>query len=169
MNEIVGTIYYVLANDPTRCTQCCTATSNNNNTVTATTNDDDDDDTNKNDPHYCANDDDDVDYWADHAEADTYYLFHNLMLVGDIRDVYYSDLDHTRNPTGLYARIQNIEDLLQKHDPVLYRYLRVVLKLETSYYTIRWLTTLLCREFTLPDTIRLWVRILLFNVTELCN
>ena len=143
MNEIVGTIYYVLANDPTPCTQCCTATSNNNSTVTATT-----------------NDGDDVDYWADHAEADTYYLFHNLMLVGDIRDVYYSDLDHTRNPTGLYARIQNIEDLLQKHDPVLYRYLRVVLKLETSYYTIRWLTTLLCREFTLPDTIRLWVRIL---------
>eukprot|EP00751_Fragilariopsis_kerguelensis_P017302 CAMPEP_0170833808 /NCGR_PEP_ID=MMETSP0734-20130129/569_1 /TAXON_ID=186038 /ORGANISM="Fragilariopsis kerguelensis, Strain L26-C5" /LENGTH=406 /DNA_ID=CAMNT_0011200229 /DNA_START=105 /DNA_END=1323 /DNA_ORIENTATION=- len=134
MNEIVGTLYYVLATETTKI-QPMVVSSTSTSSMTK--------------PHNFHSTD-----WADYAEADTYYLFHNLMLVGDIRDVYDVDLDHARNPTGLHSRIQNIEIAL--HDPQLYHHLKIQLKLETSYYSIRWLTTLLCREFHLQDTIRLW-------------
>lgn len=34
--------------------------------------------------------------------------------------------------------------------------LQVSLALDPRYFALRWFTTLLCREFDLPDTIRLW-------------
>ena len=73
----------------------------------------------------------------------------------DFRDVFVADLDHTSS-TGLHARISNIEMLLQKHDPEVFNHMKGNLGLDSSFYTIRWLTTLLSREFQLPDTIRLW-------------
>jgi hypothetical protein len=133
MNEIVSTIYYVLANDKSIYDTRLNMNNNSSN----------------------SNTDSDL-YWSNYAECDTYYLFHNLMLVDDIRDVYYVDLDHESNPTGLHSRIYNIELLIKKHDYILYKHLIIDLKLDTSFYTIRWLTTLLSREFTLNDTIQLW-------------
>lgn len=122
MNEIVGTIYYVLAMDPT--------TSSGN----------------KKKRHYS---------WADHAEADTYYLFNALLNKMEVRDVFVADLDHHAE-SGLHARIKNIEMLLKEHDPEVYNHLKGALGMDSSFYAIRWLTTLLSREFKLPDTIRLW-------------
>ena len=132
MNEIVGTIYYVLANDKSKYPMNNNNSNSNNNTASSD------------------------EYWSNYAECDTYYLFHNLMLVDDIRDVYHQDLDHESNPTGLHGRISNIELLIKKHDPILYKHLIQNLNIDTSFYTIRWLTTLLSREFLLNDTIRLW-------------
>jgi len=45
--------------------------------------------------------------------------------------------------------------LLHRHDPTLHSYLSAR-SIEPTFYSIRWLTTLLSREFHLPDTIRLW-------------
>jgi len=120
MNEIVGTIYYVLAMDPT-------VSSGNNK------------------QHF----------WADHAEADTYFLFNALLNKMEVRDVFVASLDHD-SISGLHARIKNIEMLLKEHDPEIYNHLKVSLGMDSSFYAIRWLTTLLSREFRLPDTIRLW-------------
>jgi hypothetical protein len=108
MNEIVGTLYYVLAND-----------------VNAE--------------------------WAQHAEADTYFLFNLLMM--EMRDVFVPDLDS--HVTGLQGRISNMQTLLATHDPDVQRHLQE-LGIDASFYAVRWLTTLLSREFLLPDTIRLW-------------
>jgi hypothetical protein len=108
MNEIVGTIYYVLANDH--------------------------------------NPD-----WAIHAEVDTYFLFHTLMI--DMRDVFVPDLD--TSDTGIQGRIENMQRLLQTHDPEVFEHLQEC-GIDASFFAIRWLTTLLSREFLLPDTIRLW-------------
>jgi len=98
INDIVGTLYYVLG---TETTPSLSLSSSSTSTSASST------------PPA-------TQYGADSAEADTYYLFHQFMLVGDIRDVYYVDLDHSRNPTGnMYSRIQNIQQLLELHDPQL--------------------------------------------------
>jgi hypothetical protein len=108
MNEIVGTIYYVLANDWN-------------------------------------------DEWADHAEADTYWLLN--MLLSEMRDVFISDMDES--DTGIQGRIANMHTLLGRHDPEVKEHLEDC-GIDASFYAIRWWTTLLSREFLLPDTIRLW-------------
>lgn len=108
MNEIVGTLYFVLAHD--------------------------------------SNED-----WAKHAEADTYFLFNSLMV--EMRDVFVPDLDEA--DTGIHGRIANMITLLSLHDPEVRCHLDAV-GIDPSFYSVRWLTTLLSREFLLPDTIRLW-------------
>ncbi|KAL7487750.1 hypothetical protein ACHAW6_013326, partial [Cyclotella cf. meneghiniana] len=108
MNEIVGTLYFVLAHD--------------------------------------SNED-----WANEAEADTYFLFNSLMV--EMRDVFVPDLDEA--DTGIHGRISNMITLLALHDPEVRCHLDSV-GIDPSFYSVRWLTTLLSREFLLPDTIRLW-------------
>ena len=108
MNELVGTLYYVLANDFN-------------------------------------------DEWADHAEADTYILFNIIM--SEMRDIFVADMDTA--DTGLVGRIENMQNLLQLHDPQVRAHLDEM-GIDASFYAVRWLTTLLSREFLLPDTIRLW-------------
>jgi Rab-GTPase-TBC domain len=108
MNEIVGILYFVLANDQN-------------------------------------------DLWANYAEPDTYWLFHHLLT--DMQDVFVPDLDNA--DTGIQGRIAAMDALLARHDPSVKEHLDE-LGLEVSFYAIRWWTTLLSREFLLPDTIRLW-------------
>lgn len=57
--------------------------------------------------------------------------------------------------TGLGGRIENLQNLLHLHDPQVKNHL-VDMGIDASFYAVRWLTTLLSREFLLPDTIRLW-------------
>jgi len=108
MNEIVGTMYFVLAND---------------------TNEE----------------------WAREAEADTYFLFNTLMV--EMRDIFVPDLDEA--DTGIQGRMSNMIALLSLHDPEVRCHLDDC-GIDPAFYSIRWLTTLLSREFFLPDTIRLW-------------
>jgi hypothetical protein len=108
MNEIVGTLYYVLANDLNE-------------------------------------------EWACEAEADTYFLFNILMT--EMRDVFVPALDDA--DTGIQGRIANMKALLSLHDPEVRCHLDDC-GIDASFFAIRWLTTLLSREFLLPDTIRLW-------------
>lgn len=108
MNEIVGSIYFVLATDFNE-------------------------------------------EWACEAEADCYFLFNTLMV--EMRDVFVPDLDEA--DTGIQGRISNFVTLLSLHDPEVRCHLDDI-GIDASFYAIRWLTTLLSREFLLPDTIRLW-------------
>ena len=108
MNEIVGTLYFVLANDFNE-------------------------------------------EWARHAEADTYFLFEILM--DEMRNVYVAEMDEA--DTGIQGRMANMHSLLSLHDPEVCSHLEEC-GIHASFYAIRWLTTLLSREFLLPDTIRLW-------------
>lgn len=108
MNEIAGTIYYVLAHDWNE-------------------------------------------EWAREAEADSYWLFHSLL--ADMRDVFLPDMDTAE--TGIRGRIVILETLINRHDPEVWEHLKEI-GVECSFFAIRWWTTLLSREFLLPDTIRLW-------------
>ena len=108
MNEVVGTVYYVLRSD---------------------TNEE----------------------WSEFAEHDTYHICNTLL--NEMRDMFVSDLDEA--DTGVMGAINSMISLLDKHDPELNQYLNSN-AIEPTFYSIRWLTTLLSREFHLPDTIRLW-------------
>jgi len=70
-----------------------------------------------------------------------------------MRDVFVPDLDDA--DTGIQGRIMNMQDLLAKHDPEVKEHLEEM-GIDASFYAIRWWTTLLSREFLLPDVIRLW-------------
>ena len=89
--------------------------------------------------------------WAVHAEADTFWLLH--ILLAEMRDVFVPAMDDAE--TGIQGRIANMQTLLNKHDPEVKEHLDEI-GVDASYYAIRWWTTLLSREFLLPDTIRLW-------------
>jgi hypothetical protein len=108
MNEIVGIIYYVLANDNHA-------------------------------------------EWSEWAEADTYWIFNALLV--EMSDVFVAGKDEAA--TGIRGRILAMQSLLARHDPEVREHLDE-LGIETSFYAIRWWTTLLSREFLLPDVIRLW-------------
>lgn len=108
MNEIVGTLYFVLANDRNE-------------------------------------------EWASEAEADAYFLFNTLMV--EMRDIFVPDLDDA--DTGIQGRMANMIALLSLHDPEVRCHLDDC-GIDPGFYSIRWLTTLLSREFSPSDTIRLW-------------
>ncbi|CAN0080913.1 unnamed protein product, partial [Sphacelaria rigidula] len=108
MNEIVGTLFFVMGNDP-------------------------------------------HEEWRQHAEADTFACFTNLM--AEIRDVFIQSLDESES--GLQGKMEAFSRTLRQHDPELADHM-VTGALDPRYFALRWFTTLLCREFDLPDTIRLW-------------
>jgi len=88
---------------------------------------------------------------AQAAEADAFNCF--TVLMGELRDVFVEDLDDST--TGIKGRMAAIDSLLGHHDPELHGWL-TALGVDPTFYTLRWITTLLSREFDLPDTLRLW-------------
>jgi hypothetical protein len=108
MNEIVGILYFVLANDPNE-------------------------------------------EWATWAEADAYWLFH--ILLAEMSDVFVPGLD--AHSTGIHGRIKEMNILLERHDPEVKEHFSEI-GIELNFFAVRWWTTLLSREFLLPDTVRLW-------------
>ncbi|XP_022084315.1 TBC1 domain family member 13-like [Acanthaster planci] len=87
----------------------------------------------------------------EHAEADTFFCFTNLM--SQIRDNFIKSLDHS--PDGINAKMERLMTMLGQCDPQVYRvFEREGLKPE--FFGFRWLTLLLSQEFPLPDVIRLW-------------
>lgn len=89
--------------------------------------------------------------WARHAEADTYHCF--SLLVEEMQDVFIRQRDSTES--GIIGRIKQFVVLLQRHDPALHDLLDSQ-GVDPAFYGLRWLTTILSREFNLADTIRLW-------------
>jgi hypothetical protein len=89
--------------------------------------------------------------WRSFAEADAYFCFDSLVM--ENQDMFIKTLDQTE--TGIHGRIQQFTDLLRVHDNELFVLFRRQ-GIDPSFYGLRWLTTLLCREFNLPDTIRVW-------------
>ena len=91
------------------------------------------------------------DEWSRHSEADAFFCFTNLM--ADMRDLFIHSLDDSE--IGLNGKMSKLNDLLKDHDPELWKHF-LASQLDPSYYSLRWMTTLLVREFSLSDTIRLW-------------
>lgn len=87
----------------------------------------------------------------EHAEADTFYCFTNLMT--HIRDNFMKIYDNSE--FGIHVRMQNFLKLLKKVDNEIYDRFETQ-KLKPEFYAFRWLTLLLSQEFYLPDVLRLW-------------
>lgn len=85
------------------------------------------------------------------VEPDTFFCFMNLMSV--MRDTFIKPLDSSDG--GIYGVIKAYSDMLRRHDKELWAHLERQ-GVNPQFYAFRWLTTLLSREFELPDAIRLW-------------
>jgi len=93
----------------------------------------------------------DSEEWLEHAEADTFHCF--SLLVMEMQDMFIRQKD--ASDSGIIARIKQFTDLVEMHDPELHSLLDQQ-GIDSAFYGLRWLTTILSREFNLPDTIRLW-------------
>ena len=89
--------------------------------------------------------------WRQHAEADTFFCFTNLMT--EIGDNFCKAMDHTQY--GIQAMMSKLMAKLQRGDPELHGDL-IHKNIDPHYFSFRWLTLLLSQEFFLPDLIELW-------------
>ncbi|KAL4609567.1 TBC1 domain family member 13-like [Arapaima gigas] len=89
--------------------------------------------------------------WKEHAEADTFFCFTNLM--SENMDNFIKTLDES--PCGITTRMESVYSALKEKDMELYLKLQEQ-NIQPQYFTFRWLTLLLSQEFLLPDVIRIW-------------
>jgi len=89
--------------------------------------------------------------WREHAEADAFYCFTNLMI--HIRDNFMKIYDHSE--FGILVRMQRFLMLLKKTDSQIHALFERQ-KIKPEFYAFRWLTLLLSQEFRLPDVLRIW-------------
>uniref|UniRef100_A0A7N6ATN5 TBC1 domain family member 13 n=1 Tax=Anabas testudineus TaxID=64144 RepID=A0A7N6ATN5_ANATE len=89
--------------------------------------------------------------WKEHAEADTFFCFTNLM--SENRDNFIKSLDDSQ--CGITYKMESVYSMLKDKDLELYLKLEEQ-NIKPQYFTFRWLTLLLSQEFLLPDVIRIW-------------
>uniref|UniRef100_A0A1B6E710 Rab-GAP TBC domain-containing protein n=1 Tax=Clastoptera arizonana TaxID=38151 RepID=A0A1B6E710_9HEMI len=89
--------------------------------------------------------------WREHAEADCFFVFTNLM--SEIRDFFIKSLDEAE--CGINQMMKRLCDQLKNNDHRIYTKLQQQ-ELCPQYYSFRWLTLLLSQEFPLPDVLRIW-------------
>ncbi|KAG8554954.1 hypothetical protein GDO81_003939 [Engystomops pustulosus] len=89
--------------------------------------------------------------WREHAEADTFFCFTNLM--AEIRDNFIKSLDDSQ--CGITAKMERVYSTLKEEDEELYLRLQEQ-NIKPQFFAFRWLTLLLSQEFVLPDVIRIW-------------
>lgn len=99
--------------------------------------------------------------WAEHAEADAFYCFQNLM--SEIKDIFIRTLDNSDCGIGMLCVFKCNEHLLtveavlhrfhsrfRDMDPELYRHVVEELAIKPQFYAFRWISLLLSQEFSLP-------------------
>ena len=92
------------------------------------------------------------------AEADAFRCLSALMcapfLGGEFRDIFMASSDDTG--IGITSVLSRLSALLRRREPALAAHLEGKLQLSPYLYGFRWVSTLLVREFALPDTIIAW-------------
>merc|ERR1719150_1212182 len=89
--------------------------------------------------------------WKEHAEADCFFCFTNLM--SDIRDFFIKTLDDSAS--GIQAMMVRLRTRISEVDPEVEKQLaRQGIKMQ--YFAFRWLSLMLSQEFSLPDVLTLW-------------
>ncbi|KAG6957960.1 hypothetical protein JG688_00010738 [Phytophthora aleatoria] len=88
---------------------------------------------------------------ASEVEADAYHFFASV--VASLKMLYSRS---SGNPlSGADLQIARLTKLLRQHDAALWQHLNSV-GLTPDLYSFRWYKTLLAREFSMPDTLRIW-------------
>ena len=92
------------------------------------------------------------------AEADAFRCLSALMcapfLGGEFRDLFMASSDDTG--IGITAVLSRLSAMLRRREPALAAHLEDRLQLSPYLYGFRWVSTLLVREFPLPDVILAW-------------
>ncbi len=86
-----------------------------------------------------------------HAEADAFWCFFNLM--SPVMDLYTKDLDGDKS--GLRGNMDSMMETLAAKDPTVHAHLER-LGIPPDFFAIRWFTLLMGGEFALPDVVRVW-------------
>ena len=86
------------------------------------------------------------------VEADVFFCFQIIM--SHMHDLFITGLDN--DVTGLDGTLAAMMEEVRDQNPVLANHLLVDLSLDPKFYGMRWFTTLLAREFDMPDCLRLW-------------
>ena len=122
MNELYGTLYYVIGSVKSR------------NSV----------------------DDGLMEAFQGDPEVAAFYCFVDLM--SDFRDNFCHQLD--KSQVGIAGIMQKLSFNLKSYDPLLWNHLENDLKIVPQLYAFRWVTTILTQEFSLPEVIVVWDRLL---------
>ena len=103
---------------------------------------------------YVFGSDPDHEEWSAHAEADSYYCFCTIM--NHLKKLYIETSENNNVvQTGIQIQMQRLSRLIHQHDKLLWDHLQKI-GLSTSFYSYRWYSALLSREFMLPDLLRVW-------------
>merc|ERR1711915_801739 len=89
--------------------------------------------------------------WRQHAEADCFFWFTNLM--SDIRDFFIKTLDDSS--TGIQALMIKLNNRIEQVDQAVADQLQQQ-GIRMQYFAFRWLSLMLSQEFSLPDVLTLW-------------
>ncbi|GAB4814178.1 hypothetical protein N2152v2_001224 [Parachlorella kessleri] len=89
---------------------------------------------------------------AEHAEADAFYCF--VDLISEFRDHFCQQLDNSS--VGIRATMTKLSQFVKSYDDELWYHLEVENKVNPQFYAFRWITLLLTQEFSFPDSLRLW-------------
>ena len=89
--------------------------------------------------------------FKDHAEADAFFCFTQLM--SEVRDRFIKSLDSSS--TGILAVVKELNLFLKELDEELWIHLENN-GVDPRFYSFRWLTLLLSQEYELPEVLRLW-------------
>ncbi|GAA5961223.1 hypothetical protein JCM3765_002874 [Sporobolomyces pararoseus] len=95
----------------------------------------------------------------DQVEASTFFAF--ATFVSQLQDLYVPTLDQAVGGHGLGATMERFEGLLLWLDPALADTLERK-RIDLRGVILRWITTVFANEFSLPDLVRLWDRIISF-------
>ena len=87
----------------------------------------------------------------DAIEADLFCAFSNIMV--DLRDMFLRELDHERS--GLDGHIQDYVLILSSTDDQLYSIIEEN-QVPHQFYCMKWFMLLMCQEFNITDSLRLW-------------
>ena len=89
--------------------------------------------------------------WRQHAEADCFFCFTNLM--SDIRDFFIKTLDDSS--TGIQSLMVRLQNRIHDIDSAVAMQLDQQ-GIKMQYFAFRWLSLMLSQEFSLPDVLTLW-------------
>jgi hypothetical protein len=90
-------------------------------------------------------------FYVNRDSSDSFWAFNSLM--SQLSDIFTAEVDSTEG--GIYSRIDEIRRLLGDYD---YKLSKRLEKSDFPFATIclRWLTTMMAFDLTLPDTMHLW-------------
>ena len=86
-----------------------------------------------------------------YIESELFYTFTALM--AELKDGFLREMD--KEKSGLQGRIKHYSEVLKVVEPHCYHSIESN-QVNHQFYALRWFMLLLCQEFSMEDSLRLW-------------